>query len=204
MFRLAAVATLALSSVCGVCGLASAASYVDAPAIGRTTTGFALYGGAPIGASGDDRASVLGGGGTEVHYGYAWDSGWSLTSVFGGARWSSRGPLAQTLRDRDASITEGYAGIGFRWVPWDTEVAPFVATMLLLDYARVRGTYEGDATGLAGAARMGLRFRDHPWDVFGALELRHARLSAPYEESDRLITTRLSIVFGVAWESGIQ
>ena len=195
--------TLALTTLATT---ASAATYVDAPAIGRTTTGFALYGGAPMGASDDSRASVLAGGGTEVHYGYAWDSGWSLTSVFGGARWSSRGPLAQTLRDRDASITEGYAGLGCRWVflGADSEVAPFIGAMLLLDYARVRGTYEGDATGLAGAARIGLRFRDHPWDVFGAVELRHARLSAPYDESDKLITTRLSMVFGVAWESGIQ
>jgi hypothetical protein len=179
----------------------AATTYVDAPTVGRSTTGLALYGGAPLGSShGDERASVLGGGGSELHYGYAWESGLSLTSVFGGARWSSRGPLAQTLRDRDASITEAYAGIGLRYVAWDSEVAPFVGAMVLLDYARVRGTYNGDASGIATAARAGLRWREHPWDLFGAIELRHARLSAPYDESDPLITTRLSLVFGVAIE----
>ncbi len=181
---------------------ASATTYVDAPAIGRSTTGFTMYGGAPLGSShGDERASVLGGGGSELHYGYAWESGLSLMGVFGGARWSSRGPLAQTLRDRDASITEGYAGLGLRYTLWDSEVAPFIGGLLLLDYARVSGTYAGDATGIATATRLGLRWREHPWDVFGALELRHARLSAPYDESDPLITTRLSVVFGVAFES---
>jgi hypothetical protein len=178
---------------------AAATTYVDAPPVGRSTTGLALYGGSPLGPSrGDERASVLGGGGSEVHYGYAWESGLSLAGVFGGARWSSRGPLAQTLRDRDASITEGYAGVSLRYVLWDSEVAPFVGSMLLLDYARVSGTYSGDASGIATAVRVGLRWSEHPWDVFGALELRHARLSAPYDESDPLITTRLSVVFGVA------
>jgi len=182
-----------------------AASYVDAPPIGRSTTGLALYGGAPIGSShGDERASVLGGGGSEVHYGHAWDAGISLAGVFGAARWSSRGPLAQTLRDRDASITEGYAGLSLRYVLWDREVAPFASAMLLLDYARVRGTYSGDATGLAGAARVGLRWSEHPWDLFAAAELRHARLSAPYEESAPLITTRFSLVFGVALEGAAR
>lgn len=180
---------------------ASAATYVDAPPIGRSTTGLSIYGGAPLGSShGDERASVLGGGGTEVHYGHAWESGVSLAGVFGGARWSSRGPLAQTLRDRDASITEGYAGLSLRCVFWDAEVAPFATAMVLLDYSRVRGTYSGDATGLATAARLGLRWREFPWDLFAAAELRHARLSAPYDESDPLITTRFSLVFGVAIE----
>jgi opacity protein-like surface antigen len=181
---------------------ASAATYVDAPTIGRSTVGFSMYGGAPLGSShGDERASVLGGGGSELHYGYAWESGFALASVFGGGRWSSRGPLAQTLRDRDASITEGYAGVSMRYLLWDSEVAPFIGGMVLLDYARVRGTYSGDASGLATAARAGLRWREHPWDLFGAVELRHARLSAPYDESDPLITTRFSLVFGVAFES---
>lgn len=181
---------------------ASAATYVDAPTIGRSTYGFSMYGGAPLGSShGDERASVLGGGGSELHYGYAWESGVSLAGVFGGGRWSSRGPLAQTLRDRDASITEGYAGMSLRYVLWDSEVAPFLSGMVLLDYARVRGTYSGDASGLATAARAGLRWREHPWDLFSAVELRHARLSAPYDESDPLITTRFSIVFGVSFES---
>jgi hypothetical protein len=184
---------------------ASAATYVDAPPIGRSTTGIAIYGGAPLGSSnGDERASVLGGGGSEVHYGHAWESGFSIAGVFGGARWSSRGPLAQTLRDRDASITEGYAGLSFRYVLSDREVAPFVSALVLLDYARVRGTYAGDATGLASAARVGLQWREFPWDVFGAAELRHARLSAPYDESDPLITTRFSIVFGVALEGAAR
>lgn len=181
---------------------ASAATYIDAPTVGRSTTGVALYGGTPLGSShADDRASVIGGGGSELHYGYAWESGWSLAGVFGGARWSSKGPLAQTLRDRDASITEAYSGVALRYVPWDAEVAPFVSAMVLLDYARVSGTYRGDATGIAMAARAGLRWREHPWDVFGAVELRHARLNAPYDEADPMITSRVSIVFGVAIES---
>lgn len=193
------VAILLLSSS------ASAATYVDAPAIGRSTVGFALYGGAPVGAShGDERASVLGGGGSELSYGYAWESGWSLAGVFGGARWSSRGPLSQTLRDRDASITEGYAGLGARWVPFDAPVAPFAAALVLLDYARVSGDRRGDATGIASAARLGVRMREHPWDVFGAIEVRHARLSAPYDESDPLVTTRLSVVLGFAYEGAAQ
>lgn len=184
---------------------ASAASYVDAPTIGRTTTGLALYGGAPIGSShGDDRASVLGGGGTELSYGYAWESGWSLAGVFGGARWSSRGPLSQTLRDRDASITEGYAGVSARVVLGESTVAPFACGMLLLDYARVSGAQSGDAAGLASVGRAGLRMREHPWDLFAAIELRHARLSAPYDGSDPLVTTRLSIVLGFAVEGAAQ
>ncbi len=184
---------------------ASAATYVDAPSIGRSAVGFALYGGAPVGAShGDERASVLGGGGSELSYGYAWESGWSLAGVFGGARWSSRGPLSQTLRDRDASITEGYGGVGVRFAPWDAPVAPFVSALALLDYARVSGTYRGDATGIASAGRIGVRMREHPWDLFAAIELRHARLSAPYDESDPLVTTRLSIVLGFAYEGAAQ
>jgi hypothetical protein len=181
------------------------ASYVDAPTIGRSTTGLALYGGAPIGSShGDDRASVLGGGGTELTYGHAWESGWSLAGVFGGARWSSRGPLSQTLRDRDASITEAYGGLAARLVWWDATIAPFTTGMVLVDYAHVSGTQKGDAAGLATVGRLGLCMREHPWDLFGAIELRHARLSAPYDESDPLITTRFSIVLGFAVEGAAQ
>ncbi|MBI2395900.1 MAG: hypothetical protein HYV09_40425 [Deltaproteobacteria bacterium] len=184
---------------------ASAASYVDAPALGRSTVGFSVLGGTPVGrAEADDRASVLGGGGSELTWGYAWESGFSLAGAFGAARWSSRGPLAQTLRDRDASITEGWAGLSFRHALADADVAPFWGGALVLDAARVSGARSGSASGLAAAARVGLRWRDHPWDLFGAVEVRRAWLSAPYDEADRLAFTRLSVVIGVALEGPVR
>lgn len=184
---------------------ARAETYVDTPALGRSTVSFAILGGTPVGPSNADaRASVVGGGGSELAWGYAWESGISLAGVMGAARWSSKGPLAQTLRDRDASITEAWAGVALRHVLGGGELAPFYGGALLVDWARVRGTYEGDASGLAAAGRVGVRWNDHPWDVFGAFEVRRAWLSAPYEESDRLAWTRLSIVLGVGLDGAIR
>lgn len=159
MLRAAIVFTLlSLSST------ASGASYIDAPTIGRSTTGFALYGGAP-------------GGGTEITYGYAWESGWSVASLFGAARY--------------ASTNEGYAGVATRWVPFDTEISPFLGGSVAIDYAHA-------AVGPAMAARIGVRFREHPLDLFGAFEARHSRLS------DDTITTRYAIVIGIALEGAAQ
>jgi len=184
---------------------ARAETYVDAPALGRSTVAFAVLGGTPVGPSeADARASVVGGGGSELSWGYAWESGFSLAGVMGGARWSSRGPLAQTLRDRDASITEAWAGVSFRHVLGAGAVAPFYGGALVVDYARVRGTWEGDASGLATAARVGLRWSDHPWDVFGAFEVRRAWLSAPYDEADRLAFTRMSVVLGIGLDGAVR
>lgn len=184
---------------------ARAETYVDTPALGRSTVSFAVFGGTPVGASeADARASVVGGGGSELAWGYAWESGFSLAGVMGGARWSSKGALAQTLHDRDASITEGWAGLSFRHVLGRGELAPFWGGALVVDWARVSGTWQGDATGLAAAGRVGLRYSDHPWDVFAAFEARRAWLSAPYDESDRLIYTRLSVVIGVGLDGPVR
>lgn len=169
--------SLALALVL-VSSTASAESYVDAPAIGRSTTGVAIYGGTPLRGSHD-----VEGGGTEVHYGHTWDTGFSVAGVFGGARWSS--------------MTEGYSGVSLRYVPGDAGVAPFLGTMFLLDYARMP---ESSAVGLATAARLGVRFREHPWDLFGAFEIRNTRLAG----DDPLVITRLSIVIGAALEGPAQ
>ncbi len=194
-----------LLSLLALPATARAETYVETPSLGRSTVSFAILGGTPVGPSeADARASVIGGGGSELAWGYSWESGVSLAGVMGGARWSSRGPLAQTLRDRDASITEGWAGLSFRHVLGSGELAPFYGASLVADWARVRGTREGDATGVASAARVGLRFHDHPWDVFGAVEARRAWLSAPYDESDRLVFTRVSIVLGIGLDGAIR
>ncbi len=184
---------------------ARAASYVDAAPLARSTAGVALLGGTPLGRSdADARASVIGGGGSELAYGVAWESGWSLAGLVGAARWSSRGPLSQTLRDRDASLLEGWAGVGVRRAFGDGEVAPFLGASLLLDALRVRGTYSGDASGLAVGARAGIRWRELPWNVWAAVDVRHARLSAPYDEADRVTTTRLALLFGVDFEGALR
>lgn len=166
MVRLAALLlTLAISS------RASAASYIDAPPIGRSTTGFALYGGEH-------------GGGSELTYGHAWDAGASLSGVFGGARF--------------AGVTEGYAGLSTRYVPFDTEVSPFLGALVVVDYARVG---ESNGVGLASAGRAGIRWREHPFELFGAFEVRHTRLST---DNDPVISTRWSIVIGCALEGAAQ
>lgn len=201
---LAPLAPLALSILCAALP-ARAASYVDAPPLARSTVGAAILGGTPLGRSDEDaRASVIGGGGSEVAYGVAWESGWSLAGLLGAARWSSRGPLSQTLRDRDASLLEGWAGLGVRRTFGDAEVAPFLGASLLLDVLRVRGTYAGDASGLAAGLRAGLRWRELPWNVWAAVDLRHARLSAPYDEADRVTTTRVAVLFGVDLEGALR
>lgn len=206
---LPAASPLALLALLALPAVARAETYVETPALGRSAASFALLGGAPVGRRGpdervDDRASVVGGGGTELSWGYSWESGISLAGVTGGARWSSRGPLAQTLRDRDASITEGWAGISFRHVIGGGELSPFYGGVAAVEWARVSGARTGDASGLAGAVRVGLRWHEHPWEVFGALEARRAWLSAPYDESDKLAYTRVSIVLGVGLEGAVR
>jgi hypothetical protein len=166
MLRFAA-ALLALT----ITSSASAASYIDAPTIGRSTTAFSLYGGEH-------------GGGSELSYGHAWESGWALSGVFGGARF--------------ATTTEGYGGLGARYVPFDTEISPFVGALFLIDYAHDR---ERNGVGLATAGRIGVRWREHPFELFGAFEARHTRLTA---EDGPWINTRYSIVIGFALEGSAQ
>lgn len=172
-------------------GIASASTYVDTPALGRTSNGVSLYGGTT-------------GGGADLFFGYSWINGWSLHGVAGGARWSSRGALAQTLNDDDATLLEGYAGLSLRYSFFDREVSPFIGGMLLADWTRVRGTYAGDASGALVGGQLGLRWHDWPWDTWAAVDVRHSRLSSPYEEADRIVTTRISIVLGVALESALK
>jgi hypothetical protein len=177
---------------------ARAESYVATPALGRSTVSFAILGGAPVDPSRAERAaSAFGGGGSELAWGYAWESGIALSGVMGAARWSSRGVLAQTLRDRDASIAEAWGGVGYRHVIGAAELSPFYGASLTADWAWVRGAQPSDASGLAAAARVGLRWHEHPYDVFGALEARRAWLSAPYDDGDRLTFTRIAVVLGV-------
>jgi hypothetical protein len=185
---------------------AGAATWVDEPALSRSTVGLALYGGAPLGGRGDDpQASIVGGGGSELQLGWLWSNGFGLAGVFGAARWSSRGALGQTLRDRDASLLEGYAGVSARFVfvP-EAEVSPFVSGLLAVDVLRVRGSNQGDAIGLAAGGALGLRWFEAPWDLWGAIDLRHGRLSAPYDDAERIVTTRLSVVVGVAFEGALR
>jgi hypothetical protein len=171
--------------------VASAATYVDTPPLGRTSNGVSLYGGTT-------------GGGADLLFGYAWINGWSVHGVAGGARWSSRGALAQTLNDDDASLLEGYAGVSLRYSFFDREVSPFIGGMLLADYTRVRGAYAGDASGALVGGQLGLRWHDLPWDLWAAVDVRHARLSSPYEDADRIVTTRISVLLGVALESELR
>ncbi|MGZ3475384.1 MAG: hypothetical protein ACXWUG_14655 [Polyangiales bacterium] len=186
---------LALALVCFPT-VASAATYVDTPALGRTSNGVSLYGGTT-------------GGGADLLFGYAWINGWSLHGVAGGARWSSRGALAQTLHDDDvATLLEGYAGVSGRYSFFDREVSPFVGAMVLADYTRVRAAggsaYGGDASGAVVGGQLGLRWHDSPWDLWAAVDVRHARLSSPYEDEGRIVTTRISVLLGVALESGLR
>lgn len=183
---------------------ARAATYVEETPLGRTSVGVSVYGGAPLGHSDDARASVLGGFGTELLVGYSWLSGFGLHGVVGSASWSSHGPLGSTLHDADASLLEGYAGLSLRWSFGSNEVAPFAGALLLADVLRVRGMQDGDATGFAFGGQLGLRWHDAPWDVWGAFDLRNARLSSPYEGADRMVTTRLCVVLGVAFEGGVR
>jgi len=132
--------------------VASAATYVDTPALGRASNGLSLYGGTT-------------GGGADFLFGYAWLNGWSLHGVAGGARWSSRGALAQTLHTDEATLTEGYAGVSGRYAFFDREVSPFIGAMVLANYARVSGAVSGDAIGAMFGGQLGLRWHDSPWDA---------------------------------------
>ncbi len=213
MSRLLALSFVLCACVASRARSVEAASYVDTPSLGRTTFGIQAHVGSPLGTDdGDARAAVISGGGSELLFGYGWDSGWTLYGVFGAAKWSSRGALAQTLRDRDASILEGYSGLAVRWVPNDADVGPFVAASALLDVMRISSpsneAHAGDAVGLAGGAQLGFRMRDvtttSGWEWWAAIDVRHARLSAPYDDAERVITTRVALAIGVAWDGGLR
>ena len=180
-----------------VSSLARADTYVVEPAFGRSVVGVDVFGGAPIGASGDGSSALgAGGGGSEMMYGYAWEGGLSLYGVFGYARWSSKSAIGDAIGDRQASLVEGYAGLGVRYVLFDASLSPYVQGALAGELLRVRGTSNGDASGAGVAAQVGVRLRDAPWDGFLGLDARHARFEAPLEGGEGVMITRVTLVVG--------
>jgi hypothetical protein len=188
---------------------ARAATYVDAPPVARSTFGVAVLAGTSLdGPLGSSPGGFVGGGGAEVAYGTSWESGWCLRAILGGASWSARSPLGIAVRDRDASLFEGWTGLAVRRTFGDGEVAPFVSASLALDVLRVRAVrgeaVRGEAFGYASAASFGVRLRESGWSTFTALELRHARLGAPSDGEGSLQTTRASLVIGFDLEGALR
>ena len=179
----------ASSLVASAPAAARAATYVDEPALGRSVVGVDVFGGAPIGSS-EPRPSAVGGGGTEVRYGYAWESRWSVHGTFGAARWSGKNALGDALGDRDATIGEGYGGVTARWVWLDAGLSPFVEGSVLGEVLRVRGVVAHDALGLGLGGAVGVRWRDAPWDGWIAFDARTSRFDGDVS------LTRLALAVG--------
>ena len=180
--RLASAVVLAL--VVFAVRAASAATYVVEPSFGRTISGVSLYGGSPL------AGSSVGGGGSDLHVGYAWESGWSLFGTCGGAFWSTRSSFGDAIGDRSASVREAYAGLGLRLVFFDGEIAPFFQTAIYAESVRIRGANDLDLGGLGAGAQLGVRLRDAPWDFSLGLDARRVYLG------DDLDLSRITLVLG--------
>lgn len=178
---------------------ARAETYVDAPAFGRPVVGIGIYGGVPVATQGaaSDRAPTTFGGGSELLYGYAWDSGWSLYGTFGAARWSARGPLGQLIGDRDAGILEASAGLAARYTLGAGSLAPFVQSSLLGELLRVRGgVASGDASGAGVGVLVGVRIRTAPWEAWLGLDVRRAHFSSLDADGAAIDLARIALVIG--------
>ena len=176
-----------------------AETYVVEPAFGRSVVGVDVFGGAPLGSDEGSHGvshGVVGGGGSELLYGYAWEGGLSLYGMFGYARWSSNSSIGDAIGDRRASLSEGYAGLGLRYVLLDASLSPYVQGALAAELLRVRGTSKGDGAGSGVSAQLGVRWREAPWDGFLGLDARHARFEAPLEGDEGVAITRLTLVIG--------
>jgi len=183
MARRFALALAVLSSMF-VVRSAPAATYVVEPSFGRTISGVSLYGGSPV------AGSSVGGGGSDLHVGYAWESGWSLFGTCGAAFWSTRSSFGDAIGDRSASVREAYAGLGLRFVLFDREIAPYLQTAIYAESVRVRGANDLDLGGLGAGAQLGARFRDAPWDFSLGLDARRVHLG------DDLDLSRITLVLG--------
>lgn len=168
-----------------------AETYVVEPAFGRPVMGFDVYGGGPI-AQAEQGTSAVAGGGSEVFYGYAWEGGWSLHGVFGGARWSSKSAFGDAIGDRDATLSEGYGGLAVRYAFLDAALAPYLQASFVSGLLRVRGPVtSSDAFGGGVGGEIGVRWRDAPWDGWIAVDARTSRFDGG------IALSRAAIVVGV-------
>ncbi len=188
--RFAALALLTILTL--ATSLASAETYVVEPSLGRSIAGATVYGGAPV------AGTSVGGGGSDLTAGYAWESGASLFGVCGAGFWSARSTFGDAIGDRAAGIRETYAGLGLRYVLFDREVAPYLQTALLAESVRVRGAVELDLYGLGAGFQVGARFRDAPWDLSLGIDGRRVRLG------DDLDLSRLTLVLGATLDLGLR
>lgn len=177
---------------------ARADTYVVESSLGRGVMGVDVYGGAPV------AGTSVGGGGSELYAGYAWESGWSLCGIFGVAQWSARTSFGDALGDRNASMREGYGGIAVRWVMGSSEIAPYLQATFLAEMLRVSSdvavtpavttavtpavttAVDGGSVG----AQAGVRYRTAPWDLFVGIDARRVRFG------DDLSMSRLTVVVG--------
>ncbi len=172
---------------------ASAATYVDEPALGHWVAVTGVHAGNTVQTT---ELHGLGGAGVRVGTGYQWDSGLAVYAESGFAARAGEGPTSAFLAQK-ASLQEWSFGLSLRWVVLSSDVSPFVEASAQGVWVRVRSPIPADLGGTLFTGKVGVRVRLDGWEPYLALQGERL-ISGSAEET--LCSTRLGLAIGVGFD----